>query len=108
MTSCARRDASFGVRRGQVLGLLGPNGAGKTSTISVLTGFAPPSSGRVYVGGVDVEKGKEILEGFCPQHTALWPWATAKEHLVLLARLRGLNHVYIYIYEEIKIVMCVF
>lgn len=45
---------SFSVRRGEVLGFLGPNGAGKTTTMRVVTGFLPPSEGRVTVCGYDV------------------------------------------------------
>jgi ABC-type multidrug transport system ATPase subunit len=45
---------SFAVERGEVLGFLGPNGAGKSTTMRLITGFLPPSSGRVSVGGHDV------------------------------------------------------
>ena len=45
---------SFNVERGEVLGFLGPNGAGKSTTMRMITGFMPPSAGRVSVGGHDV------------------------------------------------------
>jgi ABC-2 type transport system ATP-binding protein len=47
-------DVSFRLERGEVVGFLGPNGAGKTTTMRVLTGFLPPSEGRVVVDGFDV------------------------------------------------------
>ena len=38
---------SFTVERGEVLGFLGPNGAGKSTTMRMITGFIPPSEGKV-------------------------------------------------------------
>ena len=38
---------SFTVERGEVLGFLGPNGAGKSTTMRMVTGFMPPTAGRV-------------------------------------------------------------
>src|SRR4051812_19234759 len=40
-------DISFEVGKGEVLGFLGPNGAGKSTTMRMITGFYPPSSGKV-------------------------------------------------------------
>ena len=45
---------SFSVERGEVLGFLGPNGAGKSTTMRMVTGFMPPTSGTVSIGGHDV------------------------------------------------------
>jgi branched-chain amino acid transport system ATP-binding protein len=47
-------DVTLEVRPGEVLGLVGPNGAGKTTLVNVMTGYFPPSSGTVAVGGADV------------------------------------------------------
>ena len=44
----------FSVSRGETFGLLGPNGAGKSTTMRMITGFIPPSSGSVSVGGFDM------------------------------------------------------
>lgn len=45
---------SFTIRRGEILGFLGPNGAGKSTTMRMITGFFPPTSGRVRIGGHDM------------------------------------------------------
>lgn len=45
---------SFSAARGEILGFLGPNGAGKSTTMRMLTGFLPPSAGRVTIGGFDM------------------------------------------------------
>ena len=48
-------DLSFYVPEGQILGFLGPNGAGKTTAMRMITGFVPPTTGRVVVAGVDLD-----------------------------------------------------
>ena len=47
-------DVSLTVPEGSVFGLIGPNGAGKTSLIDALTGYYPPSGGRVHFAGEDI------------------------------------------------------
>jgi ATP-binding cassette subfamily A (ABC1) protein 3 len=79
----AVRNFSFGVRPGQRLGLLGPNGAGKSSVLSVVSGERAPSKGSVSVAG-----GTSAM-GYCPQHDAILPLLTAREHLRLFAGIRG-------------------
>jgi ABC-2 type transport system ATP-binding protein len=43
----AVNNVSFSVGRGEVLGFLGPNGAGKSTTMRMITGFFPPTAGRI-------------------------------------------------------------
>jgi len=50
----AVRDVGLRVRRGTIHALIGPNGAGKTTVFNLLTGFLPPSSGRIRHNGVDI------------------------------------------------------
>ncbi|MFC0386969.1 ABC transporter ATP-binding protein [Muricoccus vinaceus] len=47
-------NASLTVPEGGLVGLIGPNGAGKTTLFSLLSGFLPPSAGRVTFAGTDV------------------------------------------------------
>ena len=67
-------DVSFEVQAGECLGLLGPNGAGKSTAIHCISGFYPPSSGQVFIGGVDVhaepKRARQIL-GMCSQEDTL-------------------------------------
>ena len=53
---------SFTVDRGEVLGFLGPNAAGKTTTMRMITGFLPPTSGTAIVGGDEDRSGKTPYE----------------------------------------------
>lgn len=52
----ALRDVSFSAAPGQVTAIIGPNGAGKTSVFNTISGFYPPSSGTVSLGGQDITR----------------------------------------------------
>lgn len=88
------RDVSFSVERGEVLGFLGPNGAGKSTTMRIITGFYPPTSGRVTIGGFDIlEKPLEAkrLVGYLPENAPGYADMTVYGFLSFMAELRGLN-----------------
>ncbi|HEX6296189.1 MAG TPA: ATP-binding cassette domain-containing protein, partial [Burkholderiales bacterium] len=85
---------SFGVERGEVLGFLGPNGAGKSTTMRMITGFMPPTEGRVTVGGHDVAESPlqaKRLIGYLPENAAAYPDMTVQGFLRFAAELRGLH-----------------
>lgn len=56
---------------GQITVLLGHNGSGKTTTISMLSGIIPPTSGSVTIDGKSILKSRGLI-GFCPQHDILF------------------------------------
>ncbi len=82
------------VAKGELFGLLGPNGAGKTTTISILCGLIKPTSGTAQIYGFDIgndtQKVKELL-GVCIQETAIYPYLTGTENLVLFGNLYGMD-----------------
>ncbi len=85
---------SFAVERGEVLGFLGPNGAGKSTTMRIVTGFMPPTAGRVSVGGFDVVEAPlqaKRLIGYLPENAASYPDMTVRAFLDFVAELRGLR-----------------
>jgi ABC-2 type transport system ATP-binding protein len=87
-------DVSFDVERGEVLGFLGPNGAGKSTTMRMITGFLPPTSGRVTVGGHDVAEAPlaaKRLIGYLPEAAPSYPDMTVQGFLAFAAELRGLD-----------------
>lgn len=83
-TQKAVDDISFSVGRGEILGFLGPNGAGKSTTMKMLTGFLPPSSGKIEVCGLDVTtQTKEVQSkiGYLPESNPLYFDMYVKEFL---------------------------
>jgi len=74
--------------------LVGRNGAGKSTTMRVLAGVLPATSGTVTVAGIDASSnpsGVRSVVGYCPDVGGLIPRATPWEHLQLAARLRGMR-----------------
>ncbi|MBI2723723.1 MAG: ABC transporter ATP-binding protein [Chloroflexi bacterium] len=71
------------VRRGESLGIIGPNGSGKSTTLRVMSGITPATSGRVIING-RVSALLELGSGFHPQ-------ITGRENAILNAVLLGLT-----------------
>jgi ABC-2 type transport system ATP-binding protein len=87
----ALKGISFTAKPGEILGILGPNGAGKTTTMRILTGFMPPSDGKVTVAGYDVtthslEVRKRV--GYLPERVPLYPDMTVEGFIAFWAKLR--------------------
>ncbi len=83
---------SFSVRPGEIMGLLGPNGSGKTTIMRVLTGFFPPSEGRVTIDGLDVEEHSLAVReriGYLPENVVLYPDLSVHRFLAFCAEVKG-------------------
>jgi ABC-2 type transport system ATP-binding protein len=82
------------VNTGEIFGFLGPNGAGKTTTMRMLTTLLKPTSGTATIAGYDLmTQGDKVREniGYVSQTGGLERSATARENLVLQARVYGFN-----------------
>jgi ABC-2 type transport system ATP-binding protein len=80
------------VSEGTIVSLLGPNGAGKTTIVRMLATLIKPTSGAASVCGHDVVKEADAVRSLLSltgQFAALEDNLTAKENLMLMARLRG-------------------
>jgi len=89
----ATRDLSLTIPKAVSFGLLGVNGAGKSTLISMLTGEFPPSSGQAFINGHDIVSEMQLIRrqiGVCPQFDALLDLLTAREHLTMIAKLKGM------------------
>ena len=81
-------NVSFEVKTGEIVGFLGPNGAGKSTMMKIITGFIPPSSGKVFVN--EMEVGTENLEvrrliGYLPENNPLYAEMYVREYLGFVA-----------------------
>lgn len=89
----AVNNVSFSVERGEVLGFLGPNGAGKSTSMRMITGFIPPTSGSVAIGGYDMVENPipaKRLIGYLPENAPAYTDMTVHGFLNFAAELRGL------------------
>ncbi len=85
-------DVTFRVESGEILGFLGPNGAGKTTTMRMITGFLPPTAGRVRLDDVDLAEQPGIAKrglGYLPENVALYPEMRVREYVRFRAQLCG-------------------
>jgi ABC-2 type transport system ATP-binding protein len=90
----AVNNVSFSIERGEVLGFLGPNGAGKSTTMRMITGFIPPTSGAVSVGGFDMLEqpiSAKRLIGYLPENAPAYTDMTVRGFLDFAAEIRGLS-----------------
>ena len=90
----AIEDITFQVEKGEIVGFLGPNGSGKTTTMRILTGYMPPSSGSAQIAGQDVltsslEARQQI--GYLPETVPLYTDMPVGDYLSYMGKLRGLE-----------------
>jgi len=76
-------DISLEIRAGEFFSLLGPSGCGKTTTLRMVAGFEPPTSGEILLDGVDVGNWpphrRNVNTVF--QSYALFPFLTVAENV---------------------------
>ena len=85
---------SFEVYKGEIFGFLGPNGSGKTTTIRMMLGLVPPTSGEVKILGNPVDgQTRKILPriGYMSQHFSLYNDLTVSQNLVFYGQAYGIK-----------------
>ncbi len=83
---------NLAVRSGEFFGFLGPNGAGKSTTIKMMVGLLRPTSGTVYVGGVDVWHDSlraRSLMGVLPEYLNLYERLSGREYVTFAGHMYG-------------------
>ncbi|MCS7152686.1 MAG: ATP-binding cassette domain-containing protein [Bacteroidia bacterium] len=81
---------SFEVVQGRLVGIMGPSGAGKSTLLRLLSGQITPSSGKVYLNGINIHTERRAIQGllgFVPQEDLLIEELTVWENVYYAARL---------------------
>lgn len=88
----AVNNLNLSVGKGEFRGILGPNGAGKSTTLKSITGLLTPTSGEVYVNGVNALKHRDAMRhvGCVIETPQCYPDFSPAEMLAYVGRIHGL------------------
>lgn len=92
-TKTAVSDMNLDIPAGELFAFLGPNGAGKTTTIKMMCGLLFPTTGRVLIGGYDMQTQGDLarpLLSYVPDQPYLYEKLTGREFLGFIAEMYGL------------------
>jgi NitT/TauT family transport system ATP-binding protein len=84
----AVHDLTISIRPGEFVAVVGPTGCGKSTTLSLVSGLEPPSSGEVLVDGAPV-RGIPAGVGYMFQQDAILPWKNVLDNVAAGPRFRG-------------------
>ena len=85
---------SFTVNKKEILGFLGPNAAGKTTTMRMITGFLPPTSGTAKIGGHDILEDPlsvKKLIGYLPESPPIYKEMVVRSYLSFISEIKGVS-----------------
>lgn len=91
----AVENLSFKIPKGKIIGLLGINGAGKTTTIKMLSSLITPTSGNIYIDGINIKDHplqiKSVINIISGGERSIYWRLTGRENLEYFGGLYGLN-----------------
>ena len=90
----AVKSINFKINENEIVGLLGPNGSGKTTTIGMILGLLKPTSGKVLINGIDIEKNKISLlhkMNFISPYIELPKKLKVKQNLIVYGKLYNIK-----------------
>jgi len=87
----ALNQVSLNVPKGSIYGLLGPNGAGKTTLLRIINQITGPDNGELFFKGQPLTPVHLREIGYLPEERGLYRKMKVGEHILYLARLKGLT-----------------
>ena len=82
------KDLNFEIENGELVALIGLNGAGKSTTIKEIIGLLKPTSGKIEIDGLSLNKSASQYRqkiGFIPESPVLYEELTLREHIEVTA-----------------------
>ena len=92
--NAAVKNISFTVKDHEILGFLGPKGAGKSTTMNIITGYLPSTSGTVLISGMDITENPSAVKkkiGYLPEIPPVYLDMKVKEYLKFAAGIKGVK-----------------
>ena len=86
----ALKDVSFKLKKGELLTVLGPSGCGKTTLLNITAGFLRPTSGKITLGGNEIN-GPGVERGMVFQQGALFEWLTVAQNVNFGLRMKKVD-----------------
>ena len=86
----AVKNISFKLNKNEIIGILGPNGCGKTTTLGMILGLLKPTSGKILINGIEIEKNRvQLLNNlnFISPYIELPKKLTVKQNLIVYGKL---------------------
>ena len=90
----AVKSISFEIKTGEVVGFLGANGAGKSTTLKMITGFLTPTSGNIYINGLNIKDSLLDIQkniGYLPELNPLYTEMKVYDLLEFTANIRKIS-----------------
>ena len=90
----ALKGIDLNVKKGEIFGFIGPNGAGKTTTIKITCGLLTPTSGEVYINGINVLKNTREAKkniGYMPDFFGVYDNLKVSEYLEFYSSIYGIK-----------------
>ena len=86
----ALKDVTFKLKKGELLTVLGPSGCGKTTLLNITAGFLRPTSGKITLGGNEIN-GPGVERGMVFQQGALFEWLTVAQNVNFGLRMKKVD-----------------